>query len=186
MSGTQLGQLLVKTNPHQDKECDREDCFPCRARPEDVKGSTKCRKEGVTYSLECNICPKEEPGIYIGETSSTAFIRGREHKNQYRLFKEGKVSGKDSVIGRHQVECHNSDHSVTDFSMRVWNHYLGSTHQRQVNEKVLIDQYATINTRTEMGTDLATQHTLSMSRSVSQLPPTSTRGRPTRGRRQQK
>ena len=29
MSGTQLGQLLVKTNPHQDKECDREDCFPC-------------------------------------------------------------------------------------------------------------------------------------------------------------
>ena len=95
-------------------------------------------------------------------------------KNQFRLFQEGKVSGKDSVIGRHQVECHNSDYAITDFSMRIWTHHLGSTHQRQVSEKVLIDEYATINTRTEMGSDLASQPTMAMSRS-------STRG-PGRGR----
>ena len=92
------------------------------------------------------------------------------------------MSGKDSVIGRHQVECHDSDHSITDFSMKVWTHHLGSTHQRQVREKVLIDEYATINTRTEMGSDLVSQPTMAMSRSTSRGPGRG-RGSQTRGGR---
>ena len=60
------------------------------------------------------------------------------------------------MCGRHITEKHNGDHSVK-FSMRVLSHYLGETHQRQVDESTRIDntdEDKLINTRGERGPDL--------------------------------
>ena len=84
-------------------------------------------------------------------------MRGQEHKYQLKLFKEGKKGGKESVMGRHIKEFHNSQFDDVSWDMKVWSHHLGQTHGRQVREKVLIDEFGTINTRGEMGTDFISQ-----------------------------
>ena len=102
-------------------------------------------------------CQKEGcGGVYFGESATTAFVRGHEHKYQYGLHERGLEGGKKSVCGRHVAEKHQGDHSVT-WSMTVLSHYLGETHQRQVDESTRIDnteEDKLINTRGERGSDL--------------------------------
>ena len=50
--------------------------------------------------------------MYIGETSTTGYIRGNEHRYQYRHHGLGNPSGKDSVLGRHVVERHGEGRTV--------------------------------------------------------------------------
>ena len=41
-------------------------------------------KAGVNYILQCLEYPIEDQAVYIGETSTTGYIRGNEHRYQYR------------------------------------------------------------------------------------------------------
>ena len=135
----------------------------CDTLEDDHKGSSRCDKEGVCYSIKCQACPKGK-GVYIGETSSTAFTRGQQHLYQLKLHKEGKLGGKESVLGRHIVEDHNSKYEDVSWAMKVETHHLGQPHQRQCHEKVYINEYGTINTRTEQDTDRISQAASSISR----------------------
>ena len=157
-SGPKLSQQLMKTNPHQSDICSRSGCLVCSSRTDSTKGKSNCWKEGITYSLECCSCP-EGKGVYLGETATTAFIRGREHTYQYKLHSEGKEGGKQSVMGRHVQEVHQGDHTV-QWTMRVLSHHLAETHKRQCTEAVridLADPDSLINTRKERGPDLVSQ-----------------------------
>ena len=124
-SGPKICQLLVQTNPHQAQLCDREDCPVCSSWTEEDKGRANCHQEGVVYAMECEVCQAK----YIGETSSTSYVRGKEHTYAYKLHSEGKVGGNSSVLGRHVREKHGDNHNIK-FSMRVLAHYLSLTHQR--------------------------------------------------------
>ena len=154
-SGQKLSQTLVRTNPHQPDQCDREDCLVCSSRDTSSKGKANCHKEGVVYSMECQGCPDGAKAIYIGETSSTSYIRGQEHLYQYDLHRRGLKGGKPSVCGRHVEEAHQGDHSVK-WVMSVVSQHGSNTHQRQVAEATCIDEIPEdllINTRGERGTD---------------------------------
>ena len=173
-SGTKISQLLVRTDPHQTPECGRPGCLVCEGRSEEDKGSSCCRKEGVTYSLTCLACPEEERGkLYVGQTSSTAYIRGGEHKRQLRLHMEGKKGGEDSVMGRHVLEKHQGNYEGVDFSMQVLSQHLGNPHGRQVWEAMWMEEFGCdnlINTRSEMSSDLASRAGTSISRTRQAAP----------------
>ena len=116
----------------------------------------------MCYSLKCQSCPEGE-ATYVGQTSSTAYVRGGEHQREYRLHEGGKEGGKKSVMGRHVASEHGGDYS-TAWTMTVLSHHLLKTHERQVNEAVLIDEYDSgtlINTRCEKGADLVSGPSLS-------------------------
>ena len=128
-AGVKLSQVLVNTNPSKVEVCDREGCLPCETREEGEKGKSRCDKEGVVYTIQCKDCPPEDKAVYFGETSTTGFIRGKEHWAQYQHSKKGNVSGKDSVLGRHVREKHDNNHEVA-FSMKIVSHHPCNTHLR--------------------------------------------------------
>ena len=157
-SGQKLCRLLMKTNPHQSDVCGREGCFVCESREEDDKGKSRCWQEGVTYSIECKQCQGEEKPVYIGETASTAFVRGSEHQSQLVYHNRETKSGLSSVLGRHNKECHNGAKN-TEFQMKVLTHHLAQCHMRQVTEAVMIENSKSsnlMNNRNERGADRTT------------------------------
>ena len=163
-SGPKLSQILVKTNPHQSNQCSRDGCLACENK--DARGKSKCDKEGVNYALVCQSCPGGTK-IYIGESSSTSYTRGKQHLYQYKLHGEGKKGGKDSVMGRHVDEKHGGDHTVK-FSMTVLSSHVAQPHVRQCSEKARIDhigQDNLINARGERATDMVSQTSSTVPRS---------------------
>ena len=107
----------------------------------------------------CKECPEDHQAVYIGESASTGFIRGREHWYQYKQHGLGKESGKHSALGRHVDMEHKGDHSV-EFSMKIWSHHLNSTHVRQITEAVRINTCKSdnlINTRGEQDSDIVAE-----------------------------
>ena len=152
-SGPKLAQLLVRTNPHQEEVCQREGCMVCETRGEEDRGKARCWQEGVTYSLTCQSCPEGSQAMYIGQTASTAFTRGKEHANQYRLSKEGKRAGASSVMARHAREAYQGDLD-TEFKMDVLSCHLNQAHVRQCAEGVRIKEVPgelLINNKSEGG-----------------------------------
>ena len=131
--------------------------MPCETRSEDDSGNSGCRKEGINYSIQCQECPEDANNtVYIGETSTTGFIRGREHLLQYKHHGLGNPSGEMSTMGRHVDEAHEGDHTV-QFKMTVLGHYQASTHVRQVAEAARINMSKSgslINTRGERDGDI--------------------------------
>ena len=76
-SGTTLKAMLQRSDPFKQRRCADADCLLCRT---DGKGS--CRSTGVTYELVCQACKSK----YVGETSRSAYTRGREHFHALRTF----------------------------------------------------------------------------------------------------
>ena len=72
-AGTQLKNILQKSDPFKSNKCTDTNCFPCRG--DNNNKPTNCRKEGVVYNIKCNKCP----AINVGETSRNAYSRGKEH-----------------------------------------------------------------------------------------------------------
>ena len=54
----------------------------CETREEEDKGKARCWKEAVTNSLTCKGCPEGSQAVYVGQSASTAFVRGKEHSSQ--------------------------------------------------------------------------------------------------------
>ena len=160
-AGVKLCHLLMRTNPHKQMTCNRLDCMPCTTRDEEDKGSSNCEKEGVTYSLQCQHCPSEDQAVYIGESSTTGYIQGKQHMAQYKYHSRGSESGKDSVLGRHVVEYHGGDHNIK-FKMVVTSHHPSRTHTRQIEEAArikLCKSSSLINGRDERDSDLVSNRT---------------------------
>ena len=70
-AGIAIKRLLQRSDPCKPRQCEREDCLVCRR---DEKGP--CDRQSVTYEIKCTECNN----IYVGETSRSAYTRGKECK----------------------------------------------------------------------------------------------------------
>ena len=128
-SGQSLKNILQNPAPLENKQCrDRENCMVCLSN----KTKGQCRKTGVTYAITCKICNT----IYHGETSRSAYSRGKEHS--LALDREEK----DSVLYRHMSERHKDSDSKSEpepaFGMTVTGVHQGAL-DRQISEAVSIN-----------------------------------------------
>ena len=74
--------MLQRSNPTATTGCEEEDCLPCRGG----KGEGgDCRRCGVNYSVECQLCPDDRRSTYYGETARNLYTRGTDHENNLRL-----------------------------------------------------------------------------------------------------
>ena len=126
--GTTLKDILSRTNPWSDEGCERQDCLPCRG--ERGRGGN-CQRENVVYRITCQECGmRQVKAEYTGETSRTAYLRGREHW-------EGLESQKEkNALWKHCVEKHGG--TKVNFSMKVLRSHKTPL-SRQVHESVEID-----------------------------------------------
>ena len=121
--GTSLKKRLQKSDPFRQKKCGSEEtCMVCGQGGE----GGKCRREGVTYEVECKECG----AVYIGETARNAHTRGLEHQTC--------VTKKDlkSPLYSHCVEAHEGRQVA--FSMKVTGIFGGDALKRQISEGVNI------------------------------------------------
>ena len=123
-SGITLKNKLQKSDPlGKAKKChNKEECMIC------MNGGKSCRKEGITYEIECEECGDK----YIGESARNGYTRGREHLNEY------KNKSKNSVLLRHAGEKHDDTSRNTTYKMRITGIYKGDPTLRQVTESVKI------------------------------------------------
>ena len=136
MSGRRIKADLQKSNPTADPGCTKENCLACKE--ERGKGG-KCHKGNINYEMECQLCPKENRSIYVGETSRNLYTRALEHLN---------CKEEDGFIGKHMRECHPGEEKC--FTARV-THTNKDCLTRQVREGVLIRRSSKplLNTKTE-------------------------------------
>ena len=69
-TGVAIKRLLQKSDPFKPRQCEREDCPVCT-----TGGKGPCNRESVTYEIKCTGCNN----VYVGETSRSAYTRGKEH-----------------------------------------------------------------------------------------------------------
>ena len=91
-------------------------------------GGGHCRREGVTYEVECKDCGDR----YIGETSRNAYTRGLEHMSDLARKDE------KSPLHMHSIEKHGGE--KMNFTMKVTGIFGGDATKRQLREAVLIQQ----------------------------------------------
>ena len=121
--------MVQKPNPAATECCDDQKCIACK---DGRGGGGCCRKNNVTYEVECNLCQEERTGersIYIGESARNLYTRGSEHAQKYDRHSE------DSFLTKHQQEKH---HGVAaEFSAKVTGTYRDCL-TRQISEGVFI------------------------------------------------
>jgi type III secretory pathway component EscV len=104
-AGIQLKRILVKTNPWAGTDCQREDCLVCLTRQETGEGRGKtCSKRNILYETWFETCqdrdkqkameegrdPENIPlHKYIGESSRSSYLRGKNHIDDARLMSSG-------------------------------------------------------------------------------------------------
>ena len=134
-----MKRVIQRSNPLETPGCESEDCLPCQ----DGRGEGgSCRGSGVNYEMECQLCPEEERGVYIGESARNLYSRSREHLARFR------AGTRTSFILKHQTISHPREEE--DYKARV----TASTRDcltRQVREAVLIrrSDRQVLNSKTE-------------------------------------
>ena len=139
-TGRTLKSQLQRSNPFKEAKCGRDRCYICTTTN---KGN--CMVEGITYELRCKDAECEIKNIYKGETSSSGYTRGVEHK-RVLLAKDEK----NSPLWRHCKNIHHSE--VKDFEMSVTGTFRGDAMLRQITEAVQIqntDMNKLMNTKSE-------------------------------------
>ena len=101
-SGTTLKAMLQRSDPFKQRRCVNADCLLCR-----TDGMGSCRSTGVTYELVCQACKSK----YVGETSRSAYTRGREHFHALERREES------SVMWKHCIDKH--ERNEVSFVMNV-------------------------------------------------------------------
>ena len=113
-AGQKLRNTISNSNPWKGSSSGRGDCVTCEQ--EDVM-KIECRKRNVIYENICNLCnprdekekrktweeledKREEPSIYVGETSRSVAERARNHMKDM----EGNVE--DSHMLKHWENSH--------------------------------------------------------------------------------
>ena len=96
--GRRLGQELGVTVPGRSgrEHCRREKCFPCNSGQEGV-----CRRTGLGYQIDCNICGNENVvSQYAGETGKNMYMRGCNYVSDVEKKRTNKP------LWKHIVEKH--------------------------------------------------------------------------------
>ena len=152
--GPTIQQKVQKSDPFPSHPCNDNECPICPSQ------LGTCRLSNITYKIECNMCKY----IYIGETATNAYTRGKEHMNAYRLSKmrppkQDELSS--SVLYNHTKGCHDSENPL--YTMSVTGRY-GTALTRQVAESVKINNHAVahlMNSRREWNHTRMVKSTLS-------------------------
>ena len=107
--GITIKDVLARTNPWVKEGCSRSDCLPCKW--EKGKGGN-CQQENVVYSISCLECRRNNiKAEYTGESSRTAYLRGKEHIEGLENEKE------KNALWKHCCQEHGM--KKVDFSMKV-------------------------------------------------------------------
>ena len=93
-AGVAIKKLLQRSDPFKSRKCERGDYPMCR---EDGKGPFD--RQSVTYDIKST----ESNDIYIGETSRSAYTRGKEYMKSLAKKEER------SALCKHCKEKHNSE-----------------------------------------------------------------------------
>ena len=138
--------LLHKSNPWKDKDCERKECVLCSSAGEKDKRGI-CKKRNIVYEIFCLECGvredkddkedknKAKKGYkfkYIGETNRSGFERGKEHSDMRRNYNEKSFMLKHCLLhhkGRNPEEI--------KFGMKLRKQYRTAL-ERQVGEAVAI------------------------------------------------
>ena len=135
-TGSTMKRTLHKTSITERTQCADNECMICLTS----KKKGLCRKEGVTYEIECKKCADK----YIGETGRCANARMKEHMRDYRLKRE------NSVLWRHCREEHESEKQ--EFKCNVREIFGSDATLRQITEAVDIKrERARMNNKQEWG-----------------------------------
>ena len=137
-SGTTLKNKIQKSDPlGKGKKCkNSEECLIC------MNGGKTCRKEGITYEIQCEECGDK----YIGESARNGYTRGREHLQEY------KNKSKNSIMYRHANEKHSNSDREIKYKMKITGLFRNDPTLRQVTESIKIkncDSKHVINNKTE-------------------------------------
>ena len=122
-SGITLKRMLQRSDPFLEKNCRNINCLVCS-----TGGKGSCCSTCVTYELVCQVCHHK----YIGETSRSAYTRGKEHLRALEQWEEG------SVMWRQSLDKHGGD--VPGFTMNVTGMFQNDATLRQITESVRINQ----------------------------------------------
>ena len=160
-AGEKLEEVLHKSDPWENVDCQRENCKPCKSSYSMEKPKFKnCKRRSIVYKVWCKTCKKEseekrnknksenknkrkreemdkgneETFTYIGETSRSAMERGEEHLKDLE-FRRSK-----SHMLKHIVMYHGeSEPEKIDFAMEILSSHR-SSFERQIREAVLIER----------------------------------------------
>ena len=126
--GTTIKDILSRKNPWAKDGCQRSDCLPCKW--ERGKGGN-CQQENIVYRITCLECERRQvKAEYTGETSRTAYLRGREHVEGLRN------NNPKNALWKHCSQDHGGKEA--DFKMKILrSHKTPLT--RQVHEGVEIN-----------------------------------------------
>ena len=169
-TGTQLQDLLTRSNPWKGYDCERENCLLCYTKQRTEKHKSQdCHQRNVVYETRCLDCqdmeytkienmdiPDKEKkdlkskvklSIYIGETSRSTFERGWEHLNDLTT-----LSSKSHML-KHILTDH-PDENIKNikFGIRIIRN-CRTSFERQIYESVAIqqarEQHKILNSRSE-------------------------------------
>ena len=147
-TGTKIKDVLHKKDPFKKERCEREDCFVCKSGG---KGSQICNKGNINYRITCEEkCRKRD--IYQGETSYSAFTRGREHLQKFER-RDPK-----SMLYNHCQNEHQGN--IVKFKMDITGTFHRDATLRQISEGVQIERTKPdrlMNTRSEWNSSLIPQ-----------------------------
>ena len=136
-SGRMMKSIVQRNNPFASRKCrDSDTCMVCS------NGGGQCRRENVTYKINCSECDY----VYHGETARNAYTRGNEHLSALNK------NDKNSVLLRHTSVNHTDD-VTPNFIMKVTSTHTSAL-ERQLTEAVSIDQTPRdrlINNKAEYG-----------------------------------
>ena len=134
-AGIAIKRLLQKSDPFKPRQCEREDCPVCR-----TDGKGPCNRESVAYEIKCTGCNN----VYVGETSRSAYTRGKEHSKSLSNKEER------SALWKHCREKHSSE--IQQFQMNETGVHSNDAMLRQISEGVKInnvDEDSLMNSKNE-------------------------------------
>jgi hypothetical protein len=137
--GRSIKSIVQKSNPTATLGCEAADCLPCKNGRGD---GGDCRRCGVNYSIECELCPDGQKAVYHGETARNIYTRGREHENNF------KTKTTKSFMLKHIKDKH--PNAVASYSAKV-TATAKDCLTRQVREAVHLrrSEVLTLNSKTE-------------------------------------
>ena len=155
-AGGKIVDLLHKSNPWEDMDCQREKCLMCKTAMKEEGKLENCKKRCIVYEIHCVECGELETPIieenreieekvgsmrkkkknykyvYIGETHKSGFERGKEHQEDKKYFNVR------SHMLKHCILHHGGkDPLDVDFGMRLRGQFKTAL-ERQVSEAVTI------------------------------------------------
>ena len=137
--------MLEKKDPFA-RKCNEVDCPPCESIGDEVRKTSKCRVDNVTYRGTCKTCEVEgKHRCYDGETARNLHIRSKEHINDFMKNYE------KSWMLKHVIKEHDGIKENVKFTWKVMKKHTKPL-ERQVSEAVNINnknENENLNSRNE-------------------------------------